>query len=431
MTDQGVFQKGRAALEAGAYEEARRWFAAHEELLGTAEETRALVATGETKTAAGDVTAAAAAFQRALERNPTTVAAYLGLARLALFTGDLASAKTHATAATALSPEVGLGWTVLGLVREASGDPSGAVELLQRGADRGADGFHSQFNLGRVLASLRRFDTALLSLERAVRLDPKNPAGHEALALTLRLAGRLDEAVTALEALVAVVPTQVTAWAALGDLHFERKSLLEARQAFDRGLSACGDDPILIEKVMACALLLDDVPGAVAYLEREVVVAPTHDRAWLNLANLSALTSDLRKAEQLARALTARSPARWEAHFILGNVLDGLGRLDEAEAAYRQAVALGPTEWRPRVNLGATLVQQADGSKHVEAVEHLTRALSLVPTREWRAHYDLALAKVRLGARDEARALARTILREAPPDAPIAIEARRLEENLG
>jgi tetratricopeptide (TPR) repeat protein len=431
MTDEGVFQKGRAALEAGAYDEARRWFAAHEELLGTVEETRALVATGEAKTSAGDVKGAAVAFQQALERNPTTVSAYLGLARLALFTGDLASAKIHATAATALSPEVGLGWTVLGLVREASGDSSGAVELLQRGADRGADEFLTQFNLGRVLASLRRFDEAVPSLERAVRLEPKNPAGHETLALTLRLAGRLDEAMSALEALVAVAPTQVTAWAALGDLHFERKSLLEARRAFDRGLSACGDDPILLEKALACAMLLDDVPGAVAYLEREVVVAPTHDRAWLNLANLAALAGDLRKAEQLARALTTRSPARWEAHFILGNVLDGLGRLDEAEAAYRQAVALGPTEWRPRVNLGATLVQQPEALKHAEAVDHLTRALSLVPSREWRAHYNLALAKARLGARDEALALARTIQREAPPDSVIALAARRLEQNLG
>jgi tetratricopeptide (TPR) repeat protein len=431
MADEALFARGRRALDLGQYDEARRLFDQHELLLGTQDETKALLASGEARTAAGDVGGAARDFQRALERNPGLAQAWIGQARLALFTGDGASARTHATAATKLDPSLGAGWTMLGLVHEAEGDSMTALELLGRGAEGAPSSFFGQFNLGRVLASVRRFEEAVPVLRRAIALEPKNAAGHETLAIALERWGRLDEAVAAREAVVALLPTNVEAWAALVDLHFGRKALGAALKTAERGLAAGGESPILLEKAIACAMLRDDLEGAVRLLERELKVAPHHERAWLNLANLSILSGDVPRAERLARAFVQQHPARWEGHFLLANLLEGTGRLDDALVAYRAAVAYGPTEWRPHVNLGAALVQHADPAFHREAVEVLTTALRLVPVGEWRALYNLALAKVRVGARDEALALARRIEAEAPPDSSMAAEAQRLRRNLG
>ncbi|MDX2012995.1 MAG: tetratricopeptide repeat protein [Myxococcaceae bacterium] len=431
MSDEALFQRGRRALEAGRFDEARRLFDQHEAALGTTDETRSLLAAAEAKTAAGDVNGAARDFQRVVERNPTLAHAWVGLGRLALFTGDVASAKAHASAATQLEPGLGAGWTVLGVVREASGDSTGALEALRRGAASAPEAFFSQFNLGRVLASLRRFDEALPSLRRAVELEPKNPSAHDTFAHVLSQAGRLDEAVAPLEQVVLLTPRRVEPWASLVDLHFARKAPDEARTAADRGLREAGESPILLEKAIACAVLLDDVGGAVGYLERELAAAPQHERAWLNLANLSILTGDVSRAEQVARALLEKNPAKWEAHFVLGNLLEATARLDDSIAAYRLAVTHGPHEWRPRVNLGAALVQHASAERHREAVEVLSSALRLVPRGEWRAHYNLALAKARLGQRDEALALVQRIEAEAQAGAPIVVEANRLRRNLG
>ncbi|MCU0700111.1 MAG: tetratricopeptide repeat protein [Myxococcaceae bacterium] len=431
MSDEALFLRGRKALDAGQFEEARRLFDAHELALGTTDETRALLATAERKTAAGDVNGAARDLQRVVERNPALAQAWVGLGRLALFTGDAASAKVHATAATRLEPGLGAGWTLLGLVHEASNDLPAALEALRRGATAAPEAFFSQYNLGRALAAARRVDEALPLLKRAVELEPKNPSAYETLAHVLSRAGHLDQAVEVLERLTTLTPGATEAWASLVDLHFARKAVIDARAAADRGLAAAGDNPILLEKALACAMLLDDVDGAVAYLERELKVAPQHDRAWLNLANLSILTGDVARAELVARALLGKNPTKWEAHFVLGNLFEATGRLDEAIAAYRSAVAHGPHEWRPHVNLGAALVQHASAERNSEAVEVLSRALRLVPSGEWRAHYNLALARARLGARDEALALVRRIEAEGPPGAPIVVEANRLRRNLG
>jgi Flp pilus assembly protein TadD len=45
-----------------------------------------------------------------------------------------------------------------------------------------------------------------------------------------------------------------------------------------------------------------------------------------------------------------------EAHNNLGNTLKELGRLDEAEASYNQAIALKPDYAEAHRNLGNTLV---------------------------------------------------------------------------
>ena len=44
-----------------------------------------------------------------------------------------------------------------------------------------------------------------------------------------------------------------------------------------------------------------------------------------------------------------------EAHYNLGNTLQELGRLDEAEASYNQAIALKPDYAEAHSNLGSTL----------------------------------------------------------------------------
>jgi tetratricopeptide (TPR) repeat protein len=89
-----------------------------------------------------------------------------------------------------------------------------------------------------------------------------------------------------------------------------------------------------------------------------------------------------------------------EAHCNLGVTLKELGRLDEALASYKQAIALKPDFAQAHNNLGNTL--QELGSLN-EAQESFTQALALKPNFA-EAHFNLGITFKELGILDKSEA---------------------------
>ncbi len=431
MNQSELTRRGFEQLKAGNYEEAKRLFREHEEKSGTAAETKALVRQAEALLGRGDVDGASKLFDQVLERNPTLPEAYLGLARVSLATGQLDAGRVHATAATKLAPEQGLGWTLLGLVHEMSNDLATALQHVRKGAELSPSAYLCQFNYGRVLAAAGRPAEGMGPLKRATELEPSNADGFYTLGIAYKQAGQIENAIKAFEKATALAPKSVDAWATLGDVLFSQKQFKAARDALDRGLAACGDHPALLEKATASAMMLSDAKSAIAYVERELKVVPDHEQGWINLATLRLMTKEFDKSEQAAKELLKRNPRNWEAWFHLGNLYETNPAAErQAEEAYRKAIELNPTHWKPLANLGALLVEMKDPAKNLEAVPVLEQAQKLAPKGEWLVQYNLALAYVKLGKKERGLEIARRILREAPADNPITSEAKKLESNL-
>ncbi len=430
MAQTELFRQGLVELKAGRFAEAKRLFSENEEKTGTTAETKDLVRQADANLAAGRLDVAAQQLNTALERNPTIPEVYVGLARIALFTGQLADARTHAMAAVKVGPQLPMGWTMLGLVHEAEGDVRGALPNLEKGAQFGQNVFLCQYNYGRLLTSEGRAGEGIPFLIKATELEPKNPDGFIALGLALRQLKQYEKALATLEKAKDVAPKNPDAWATLADVLFEVKEFKAARTILDKGLAAVGDHPALLEKATACAMMLKDPEGAVAYVERELKVVPNHEQGWLNLAHLSLLTENFDRSEQAARELLKRNPKNWEAWFHLGNLFDAVPDEAKAEDAYRKALAIEPGNWKVLMNLATALVQTQAAPKHQEAKTLLLKAKVLAPAGEWRVHYNLALAHVRLGEVKDALALAREIQQKAPATDPMVAEAKKLESNL-
>ena len=81
------------------------------------------------------------------------------------------------------------------------------------------------------------------------------------------------------------------------------------------------------------------------------------------------------------------------AHSNLGNTLNELGRLDEAEASYTQAIALKPDYAEAHNNLGNTLQELG---RLDEAEASYTQAIALEPDYA-EAHYNLSIALLNSG----------------------------------
>lgn len=430
MAHSELFRRAEQALKAGSYDEAKKLFREDEEAKGSRADSVAKLQAADAKLAAGDLNGAAELYEAVLERNPSVSEAYQGLGRISLFTGQLDAAKVHAMAAVRLAPRQGLGWTLVGLVHESLEEHEQALPALQKGAELSPDVFLCQFNLGRYLASRGRAQEAVAALTKATGLSPTNADGFLFLGLAYKVGKQHRLALKALEKAKDLAPKSVDAWATLGDVLFELREFQAARDILDRGLAACGDHPALLEKVLAATMMLDDAPGAAAYLERELKVVPEHEQAWLNLANVSILTGEYDKAEKVAKHLLEKNPKQWEAHFVLGNLYAAAPVPDKAEAAYRKAMACAPNEWRPVVNLATLFLEGNQAAKYPEALSLLEKAATLAPKTEWRVPYNTALAFTRLGKTEQALSIVRAIQKDAPASHPMVAEAKKLESNL-
>ena len=146
---------------------------------------------------------------------------------------------------------------------------------------------------------------------------------------------------------------------------------------------------------------------------RILAAAPGHADCRHFLGVLALQTGRTELAVRLigdALAADGRDPAR---HNTLGNALHGLGRLDEAAASYRLALALKPDYAGARYNLANVL--QARGRPE-EALEHFEQALALEPGRA-ELHNNLGVALLELGRFTEAVARFERALALAPDHA--------------
>ncbi len=428
MTQSALFHEGFTALKSGRYADARRLFAENEKAAGTTVANVTLLREAEAALAKGALDVAASKYQQVLDRNPSLTEAYVGLSRIGLFTKQLESAKVHATAATRLGPEIGMSWTMLGLVAEMEGQLDEALSLLKKGAELSASTALCQLNYGRLLTAVNRGAEAIGPLKQAALLEPQNKLVYQSLGAAYVQCNQFERGIAAFETAKELDPTDVDAYATLVDTLFRVKEFRAALTLADQGLSRCGEQPLLLEKAVACAMMLSNPQQAVEYVKRELKVAPEHQQAHVNLANLLQLTGDLDESEAVAKALVEKFPGNWDGWFSLGNLYEAAKRDALAEAAYQKACEAAPKdEWRPLTNLGILRIEMKRGD---DAAQVLESAMRIAP-QAWQPVYNLALAQVLRGKRAEATALAERLLTQFAHEPEAVQQATVLKSNLG
>lgn len=161
----------------------------------------------------------------------------------------------------------------------------------------------------------------------------------------------------------------------------------------------------LLHKTRAVAwLVLGRHAQAESVFDAMLARWPTDAYALASRAHLRGQRGALDAAIADAQALVAAHPARGAAGwFNLGYLLQEAGRLDEAEAALRRAVALDERLDRAWYGLGLVLIGQG---RHDEAVQALKRNTELQPMSPY-GWYQLARVHVDRHDPDEARKIIR------------------------
>ncbi|MGZ8209399.1 MAG: tetratricopeptide repeat protein [Burkholderiales bacterium] len=167
--------------------------------------------------------------------------------------------------------------------------------------------------------------------------------GLLALALDHRGAGRLEEALAALERLLAVHPDHAQALAEQGEVLSGLGRFEDAADSF------------------ALALAFD----------------PSNPQGWLGYGGLLRRAGRLSEAADHLRQAVALSPQSTEAWFELALALNAAGGTVEAAQAYEQAITADPLKPGPYVNLGLLCLAQLGEPARAEML--FRRALELEP----------------------------------------------------
>ena len=198
--------------------------------------------------------------------------------------------------------------------------------------------------LGDCLRLAGRTDEALAALDKAAALQPQSPLPWLTRANTLIKAGRTDEAASAYEHALAISPEHAEALRGLGDVAFVRGDMTGAAGFYARVLAAAPLDAGATVKLGVVRMRAGQRDQAVALFKKAIELDPRNGEALLYMAG--AMASSGRPAEAIpyfnqALAAGMRTPM----------VLNGLGltRLnlgDEAGAlvALRESLAKDPQQ---------------------------------------------------------------------------------------
>lgn len=215
-------------------------------------------ARGSAQLAAGDLDAAEASLQLALEYNNRYAEPYNNLGLVAMTRGQLREARLFFRRAVSLNPDFGEAWSNLGLalVRPAgdgdAGDSDAALDAFREALSVNPELVAPRINLCRTLLALRRTREALDQARRAVQMSPTSALAHALRAEAALAMGLDDEARTAAREAERITPFAP-------DVLLTHARVLAAAGLFDEALSRIArieNDPVRGSDARALRALL-------------------------------------------------------------------------------------------------------------------------------------------------------------------------------
>jgi tetratricopeptide (TPR) repeat protein len=220
--------------------------------------------------------------------------------------------------------------------------------------------------LGRALSAQSRLDEAEQALRRVLALQPASAPAHEELGGVLIQQRRFDEAAATLRRALQLDPGLPFAGKKLGQALAALGRGAEADAAFEAWLGQSQDRA-------SVAVALDHLRAgrkgeAIATLKARLRINPDNVDAMHTLAQAwwgdDRHQSDI---ESLLRRITALAPAHVPAWLLLGSLLHGSDRPEEAIDCYRRATELQPENAGAWSGLGADYAQIGEMEKSAAA----------------------------------------------------------------
>jgi tetratricopeptide (TPR) repeat protein len=259
------------------------------------------------------------------------------------------------------------------LALHRGGDILGAIDAYQTLLEQYPERRDARSNLGAAYVHLGRLDEAIEQYRLAISGEQPDPGILFNLALALYKAGRVPEAVSELERVVALKPENDNAVLLLADCHLrqgENQQVIDLLGPLEAGF---GEDRTFAYLLGTALLREGDLERGQVLIDRVLSGGDSAEmRVLMGTAHLEA--QDFRRAaEEFARAAEL-SPDAAQVHSLRGQALLGTGNVEAAEQAFRRALECDPNDFDANLHLGN---MKKEVGRYPEALAYLTRASRL------------------------------------------------------
>jgi tetratricopeptide (TPR) repeat protein len=332
----------------------------------------------------------------------------------------------------------------LAIEYEQSGRLAEAENLCKSILERQPDNAAAWHVASMIAARAGRPDLAITRIQKAITLNPQNPAMHANLGEYHRRLGNLDTAILSLRRSLEFNPAMLDAWNNLGNAFKDKGLLDDALAAYNKALALQPNSAMVHYNIGIAHRLKGDLNQSLVSFDRALEIAPTYAEAHSGRGNtlrdqgrLDEAIAEYKRAIQLNQNLPASyanlgaalaeqrqfdsaittyqhalrlNPKYPEVLANLAAALREIKRFDEAFAAAQAAIQLKPDYAEAHHNLGSILFDQ---EKFDEAIQSFQKAIDLKPASPL-SHNNLALVLDEIGKHDEAIHAARTAVKLQP-----------------
>ncbi len=352
------------------------------------------------------------AFGRALQFNPESQRAMVGLANLLAWNGEYANAIPLYRGILVRDPSNLMAMIGLGDALTFSDQTALALPVYQKALALSPTSVQARLGLGRALALAHRPDEAIPMLEALLKEQPTNTEALNMLGIA-QMANQPGAALVTFQNLLKYEDepkARAATLANVAELQMKLGQMAEARAAFDEALKlAPTDDKIALSYVrslMRQELYNDADPLLAAVLARD----PANQPALLLQATIAARTDQKERAAALARQIEAMPLEVSDDAINLFYALRAAGETEAGGRLLKRLTEVGAARPEDALKV-ANAVRDSD---QVEASYELYRRILQTNPEFYEAHLELAEALLRRKEFDAAQKEVDAVLSQQP-----------------
>lgn len=255
----------------------------------------------------------------------------------------------------------------------ASGDAATATTAFQRALQLNPKSIEIQNNLANALQSNGRLEDAIAIYTAILETAPSHADVHNNLGYAFQIKGDFDAAIRHFRAACAASPENELAWSQLGNALCGRGSYQEAAEACLRAVALDPHSAMAHTNLGNALFGLKRHDEAIGAYRSALALAPQLADVHNNLGIVYQLLGQSEQADECFASARALNPSE-DADVALGHMYYALGRLEDAEAAYRRGHDKRPHDAECLFALGNVL---NDLGRHTEGLEAIARGPGL------------------------------------------------------
>ncbi|MDE2161403.1 MAG: tetratricopeptide repeat protein, partial [Burkholderiales bacterium] len=311
-----------------------------------------------------------------LQKTPSNGPARLLLGQALLATGQPAAAAVELRKALEFNVPAAQATPALAKALLQQGDANGVVQ--QFGSTTLADAQASadlKTTLASAYAALGRRDTALETVQSALKEWPQHEPASLLLARLTASGGDGDGAIAIVDAILQKKPKDIAALLLKGDLQRLAKHDLDGALASYRAAEVA-DPGSVAAHVVVVGLLLDrhDIEGAKADFAQLKKTHPNHPETRLLEAKLAYIDKDFAKVREICAALLKFYPGDVRVLQLAGAAEYRLDSMTMAETVLSQAVKAAPNLVAPRQLLAQTYLRTGQPKRAVDVLRPIVES---------------------------------------------------------